>query len=146
MYLTSLLRSQPSKALSKAPPRARKGKLAGLLAIGTALCLLASIAKTNDSVLTIKHKKLTAIDYQIYALEKLRDYKQFGCLVALYDHESNWRTTAHNGSHYNIPQGNSLWLKTASGYAAIDWGIKYIQQRYTTPCVALNHWKRYGWH
>ena len=133
-----------SKALTKAPPRARKGKLAGLLAIGLSLCCLASPLKTVDSAKA--EIKLKTIDYQIYALKKLRDLKQFNCLLKLYSKESAWNVLAINGNHYGIPQGKSEWLRNQGGYVQVDWGIKYNKARYHSMCGALNHWKRYGWH
>ena len=133
-----------SKALTKAPPRARKGKLAGLLAIGLSLCCLASPLKTVDSAKA--EIKLKTIDYQIYALKKLRDLKQFNCLLKLYSKESAWNPKAMNGSHYGIPQGNSSWLKHQSGIVQVDWGIKYVNARYGNACNAWKHWSKYGWH
>ena len=133
-----------SKALSKAPPRARKGKLAGLLAIGLSLCCLASPLKTVDSAKA--SLKLKTIDYQIHALNKLRDLKQFNCLLKLYSKESAWNPRARNGSHYGIPQGNSTWLRNQNGLVQVDWGISYIQHRYGSACVAYKHWSKYGWH
>lgn len=134
-----------SKALLQAPPRARKGKLAGLLAIGTALYLLVSPLKTVDSAIATS-PKLKTIDYQIYSLKKLRDLKEFNCLLKLYSKESNWNPKAVNGSHYGIPQGNSKWLKGQDPFIQIDWGIKYINNRYGSTCIAYKHWSRYGWH
>ena len=138
-----------SKALRKAPPRARKGKLAGLLAIGLSLCLIALAANSRSftsSTPIDKKPVLQAIDYQIYALQQLRDIKEWRCLLTLYSKESAWNVLAINGNHYGIPQGRSDWLRVQSGYVQIDWGIKYNKHRYKTMCNALNHWKRYGWH
>lgn len=134
-----------SKARTNAPLRARKGKLAGLLAIGLSLCCLASPLKTVDSA-KASSTRLKTIDYQIHALNKLRDLKQFNCLLTLYAKESAWDPTAHNGTHYGIPQGDSTWLRNKSGIVQVDWGLKYIRHRYGTACKALKHWSRYGWH
>jgi hypothetical protein len=133
-----------SKARTNAPLRARKGKLAGLLAIGLSLCCLASPLKTVDSAKA--SIKLKTIDYQIHALNKLRDLKQFNCLLKLYSKESAWNPRARNGSHYGIPQGNSTWLRNQNGLVQVDWGISYIQHRYGSACVAYKHWSKYGWH
>lgn len=133
-----------SKGLLKAPPRARKGKLAGLLAIGLSLCCLALPLKTVDSAKA--QIRLKAIDYQIHALNKLRDLKQFNCLLNLYGKESAWDPTATNGTHFGIPQGESTWLRNKSGLIQVDWGLKYIKHRYGTPCKAWLHWRHYGWH
>ena len=133
-----------SKARTNAPLRARKGKLAGLLAIGLSLCCLASPLKTVDSA-KASSIRLKTIDYQIHALNKLRNIKEFNCLLKLYAKESAWNPKAVNGSHYGIPQGNSKWLAHQSGMVQIDWGIKYITHRYGSACIAYKHWSHYGW-
>jgi hypothetical protein len=85
--------------------------------------------------------------YKTYALRVLNnDYYQFNCLLRLYTKESNWRPKAKNGSHYGIPQGRSTYLANVNGYKQIDWGIKYINHRYNTPCKAWSHFKLRNWH
>ena len=71
---------------------------------------------------------------------------EYQCALELYTRESNWRPNAKNGSHYGIPQGRSIWLKTASPIEQVKWGIKYNKARYGSSCKALNHFKRYNWH
>ena len=73
----------------------------------------------------------------------LHEYK---CALTLYTKESNWRVEAKNGSHYGIPQGRSIYLKTASGIDQVKWGIKYVNNRYNGMCNALHHFKTKGWH
>jgi hypothetical protein len=77
--------------------------------------------------------------YRMYALEQIKDWHEFSCLNALWNRESNWNPKAHNGSHYGIPQGKSVWLKYATPRKQIDWGIKYIRNRYNDACKANNH-------
>ena len=77
--------------------------------------------------------------YRMYALGKIGDWHEFTCLNALWNRESNWNPKAKNGSHYGIPQGNSVWLKTATPKQQIDWGIKYIRNRFKDACKANNH-------
>jgi hypothetical protein len=86
------------------------------------------------------------MNYKLHAYNKLKDWKQFECIVELYTRESNWRVEARNYSHYGIPQGRSRWLATANGYQQVNWGIRYIKNRYETPCRALAHFHRKGWH
>jgi hypothetical protein len=87
------------------------------------------------------------VDYKTYSLYLLDfNYKQYNCLVELYNHESNWNPDATNGSHHGIPQGKSEWLSTQDGYAQVVWGLDYIGHRYGEPCIALDHWSKYGWH
>ena len=73
----------------------------------------------------------------------LEEYK---CALTLYTKESNWRPEAKNGPHYGIPQGRSIYLKTADPIAQVKWGIKYVDARYGSMCQALTHFKTKGWH
>jgi hypothetical protein len=73
----------------------------------------------------------------------LHEYK---CALELYTKESNWRPEAKNGSHYGIPQGRSIYLKTADPIAQVKWGIKYAYSRHSSMCGALNHFKKWNWH
>jgi len=138
-----------SKTLLKASPRARKGKLAGLLAIGLSLCFTASPLNSVDSAKAYQFNKMFMIyKYHAYALEKLNNnIVQYDCILKLYEMESHWNPLAVNGHHYGIPQGNSQWLKGKNYKVQIDWGIKYIAHRYKgSACRAYRHWSRYGWH
>lgn len=71
---------------------------------------------------------------------------QYKCALELYTKESNWRPNAKNGSHYGIPQGKSIYLKTADPVAQVRWGIRYVKARYGSMCQALTHFNRKGWH
>jgi hypothetical protein len=73
----------------------------------------------------------------------LHEYK---CALELYTKESNWRPNAKNGPHYGIPQGRSIYLKTADPIAQVKWGIKNANNRYKGLCNALNAFKIKGWH
>ena len=83
---------------------------------------------------------LSLVDsYKIYAKTKIGSSKQFNCLHKLWIKESNWNPKAKLGSHYGIPQGRSIYLKTADPYEQIDWGLKYLSNRYPKDyaCEAL---------
>ena len=127
------------QSLSKAHPAPLKRIARGVLAgIGIALCTMPSAGSTTPK---------DYVDYKTYSLYLLDfNYKQYNCLVKLYTHESNWRVEAANGSHYGIPQGKSEWLKLQDGYTQVTWGLSYIGNRYGEPCIALDHWSKYGWH
>jgi len=76
-------------------------------------------------------------------------YTQYKCALELYTRESNWRPKAKNGSHYGIPQGRSIYLKTADPVSQVKWGIRYNKNRYgleSPMCNALKHFKTKGWH
>ena len=142
----------------KPATRAPWGKRGGLLAIGCALCLLALWPNTDESQASnykkvITSPKLQVIDYQIYTLKKLRSIRQFNCAVTLWNRESNWRPSARNGNHYGLVQGTSGYLKTASAYEQIDWGLRYIRNRYGVDdankpnvCLALGHSYKRLWY
>ena len=84
--------------------------------------------------------------YRQWAFIQLNDVNQFHCIDKLYFHESRWNPKAKNGSHYGIPQGKSKYLSKVDGYKQVEWGIKYINNRYGSACKALHHWKVKGWH
>ena len=86
------------------------------------------------------------MNYKLHAYNQLKDWDQFECILELYERESNWRPNARNGSHHGIPQGRSQWLAKANPYQQIEWGVRYIEARYGSPCKALAHFKRKGWH
>ena len=83
---------------------------------------------------------LSLVDiYKDYAKWKIGSSKQYKCLDKLWTKESNWNPKARLGSHYGIPQGRSIYLKTANPYEQIDWGLKYLSNRYPKDyaCEAL---------
>ena len=72
--------------------------------------------------------------------------EEYRCINKLYYYESRWNHKARNGSHYGIPQGRSLWLKTASPIEQVKWGIKYNKARYGNSCKAFLHYRQNNWH
>ena len=128
-----------AQSLSKAhrDPLRRVGR-GVLVAIGISLCIMPNAGGSIPK---------QYVTYKQYALHSLGyNYKQYKCLAILYGKESAWNPKAANGSHYGIPQGRSVWLRDQDGYTQIQWGLKYIGNRYGEPCIALNHWKAKGWH
>ena len=81
-----------------------------------------------------------------YAALRLDNNQQYICLSVLYGKESAWNDKAVNGSHYGIPQGRSIYLKTANKYEQVDWGLAYIEARYGTPCAALRFFQKNNYH
>ena len=131
-----------AQSLSKAHRKPYRGAACGVLvAIGIAL-LLVPRAGSSESV-----QQKEYIDYKTYALYLLDfNYKEYKCLTVLYGKESAWNPNAVNGSHHGIPQGRSEWLATQDGWSQVRWGLDYIGNRYGEPCIALDHWGKYGWH
>jgi len=139
MHILTRYGTLTAQSLSKAHRKPLRGVACGVLvAIGISLCFVPNAGSINSK---------EYVDYKTYSLYLLDfNYKEYDCLVKLYNHESHWNPDAVNGSHYGIPQGNSIYLSTLNGYDQVQWGLNYIGHRYGEPCVAFNHWQRYGWH
>ena len=84
---------------------------------------------------------------KLYAHSRIIDAKEYQCIEMLWTKESNWNPKARLGSHYGIPQGRSIYLKNADPYEQIDWGLKYLRNRYSKDfaCEALAHMKAKGY-
>lgn len=90
--------------------------------------------------------KESVMNYKMYAMKSLNTWAEFTCLNYIWTKESNWNPKAHNGSHYGIPQGRSMYLKTATPYEQIQWGLKYIHNRYGDACTAMEHHDERNWY
>ncbi|MFJ3271060.1 transglycosylase SLT domain-containing protein [Streptomyces sp. NPDC086776] len=80
---------------------------------------------------------------------------QYQCLDNLIRRESGWNSRAANPSSgaYGLMQAlpGSKMASTGSDWRTnpvtqIKWGLKYIKQRYGTPCGAWNFWQKNGWY
>ena len=82
--------------------------------------------------------------WKLYAHMKIGSTKEFICVNDLWTMESHWNPVAHNSKSTarGIPQ--ILDLKTTDPYAQIDAGIRYIQHRYKSACIALSYHYRHG--
>ena len=127
------LRREPFRGSTRAASRIARGVA---FAIGISLSIGASPADSAP---------IKTIDPKTYIRFTYND-KQALCLIRLYGKESAFNPLAVNGSHYGIPQGNSEWLKDQDGWTQVVWGLDYIGHRYGEPCIALDHWSKYGWH
>ena len=130
----TLSSQNPSRVQSD--PLRRVGRSV-LVAIGITL-FTPAYADAPDEV-----KRLTIKEYAAVLVD---DKDQMSCLGKLYGKESAWNPDAVNGSHYGIPQGRSIYLKTADKYEQIRWGLGYIEVRYGTPCNALAFFKEHNYH
>ena len=116
---------------------------------GVLIALVGSLCFIPQAGGSIPKQYVSYKEYAYYALGyNLKEYK---CLSILWGKESAWNPDAVgnlNGTHrvYGIPQGKSEWLKDQDGYTQIRWGLDYIGHRYGEPCIALDHWSKYGWH
>lgn len=80
-------------------------------------------------------------NFKLYAHSKVIDHNQYICLEKLWTKESNWNPASRNGSHYGIPQMRNSKLRSLDAYTQIDWGLRYIKDRYQTPCKAWTFFK-----
>ena len=128
-----------AQSLSKAHREPLRGVARGVLvAIGISLLFVPNAGSTSPKeYISYKQYSLYLLDFNI---------KEYKCLTELYGKESAWNPDAVNGSHYGIPQGRSTYLSTLNGYEQVQWGLDYIGHRYGEPCIALDHFKRKGWH
>lgn len=80
---------------------------------------------------------------------------QWPCLDSLWTRESNWNPRAANpsSSAYGIPQALPGSKMASAGpdwrtndQTQITWGLRYIADRYGSPCSAWSHSQQYGWY
>jgi hypothetical protein len=96
---------------------------------------------------------------QAYAAGQLASYgwapDEMQCLQTLWTKESDWTTTATNASSgaYGIVQALPAEKMASSGAdyltnyrTQINWGLNYIQERYQSPCGALNFHLSNNWY
>ena len=130
----TLSSQNPSRVQSD--PVSRVGRSV-LIAIGITL-FTPAYAGSPDVV-----KQLTIKEYAAVLVD---DKYQMSCLSKLYGKESAWQSDAVNGSHYGIPQGRSEYLRDALPEQQIMWGLKYIDNRYGSPCKAWEFFQRNNYH
>lgn len=130
------------QSLSKAHHEPFRGVARGVLvAIGISLFIVPNAGSA------ISMPPVISMTVREYAAVLVDDKKQMRCLGLLYGKESAWNPKAKNGSHYGIPQGRSIYLKTATPEQQIQWGLRYIHHRYDgDTCKAWKHFKDKNWH
>jgi hypothetical protein len=81
--------------------------------------------------------------------------KQFTCLDQLWTRESHWNYKARNkvsGAHgiaQALPATKMEIVGTdwrTNPVTQITWGLKYVKERYNTPCAAWSKFKRSNWY
>ena len=128
----------PAQSLSKAhrDPLRRVGR-GVLVAIGISLFTPAYASAPDEA------KRLTIKEYAAVLVD---DKYQMSCLSKLYGKESAWNYKANSGSHWGIPQGRSEYLRDALPEQQIMWGLKYIDNRYGSPCNAWAFFQQNNYH
>ena len=100
-----------------------------LVFIGSALIALQGADTASAANYSIDHLKL-------YAHSRILDYKEFQCFNKIITKESRWSYTARNGSHYGLGQMRSKHYRDLDPYRQIDATLRYVTNRYQTPCKA----------
>ncbi len=73
---------------------------------------------------------------KLYAHSRILDYKEFQCFNRIITKESRWSYLARNGSHWGLGQMRSKHYGTLDPFRQIDASLRYITNRYQTPCKA----------
>ena len=78
-----------------------------------------------------------SIDHlKLYAHSRILDYKEFQCFNKIITKESRWSYRAKNGSHFGLGQMKSKHYRDLDPFRQIDASLRYITNRYQTPCKA----------
>ena len=123
--------------------RASLKGVACLVAIVIGISLSIGASPLEDGVVDALHPK----DY----IRTLLPKDEALCLIKLYGKESAFNRLAIgniNGSEqtYGIPQLKNPLIAHLSSIEQVNYGIKYINHRYTDSCDAYQHWIDKGWH
>ncbi|MFE0060322.1 transglycosylase SLT domain-containing protein [Streptomyces sp. NPDC059003] len=94
-------------------------------------------------------------DAKAVAQRMITDAAQFQCFDRIVSHESGWDITATNASSgaYGLVQALPGSKMASAGAdwktnpeTQIEWGHKYMNERYGSPCGAWSHWQSNGWY
>ena len=88
------------------------------------------------------------------AKQKIKDPAQFAAFDEIVSHESGWDPTATNSSGaYGLVQALPGSKMASAGKdwktnpeTQIEWGLKYMNDRYGSPTGAWAHWQANGWY
>jgi hypothetical protein len=127
--LTVAVRSNRLKRAAEAVSARGRIDLMGKVFALTAMLLTMSIPAATSANYSIDHLKL-------YAHSRILDYKEFQCFNRIITKESRWSYTARNGSHYGLGQMRSKHYRDLDPFRQLDATIRYITNRYQTPCKA----------
>ena len=137
-YLTSLLPSSSASERLKPYSSLRR------LAVRGAFCLL-----VGSQCLQMQPVQAASLadHYKLYAHSRILDWNQYHCFVKIISKENrSWDPLARNGSHFGLGQMRSQWYRNLDPYRQIDQTIKYITNRYQSPCKAWAFHESKGWY
>lgn len=126
-----VLLSNPEKTINKK-------RLQRLLLITSVFATIGA-SPAHSAAYSIDHLKL-------YAHSRLLDYKEFQCFNKIITKESRWSYLARNGSHYGLGQMRSKHYRDLDPFRQIDSTIRYVTNRYQTPCKAWTFHVKHGYY
>jgi hypothetical protein len=127
--LTSAIRFLREKRTATAVSSLKRRKRLWASIAIMAVTSTTGIHNANAANYSIDHLKL-------YAHSRILDYKEFQCFNKIITKESRWSYTARNGSHWGLGQMRSKHYGTLDPFRQIDASLRYITNRYQTPCKA----------
>ena len=150
----SLEISEPVAAEEEFDPNPSLLELDAIKTVDASAMALVSVAARQVD-LAREAEGAKEIAKEIIAAKYTWSEKQFPCLDQLWTKESNWNYKARNrvsGAH-GIPQALPATKMEVVGtdwrtnpVTQITWGLKYIKERYNTPCAAWSKFKRSNWY
>jgi hypothetical protein len=127
--LTGAVRSNRLKRAAEAVSARGRIDLMGKFYALLAVLSITSISAAESANYSIDHLKL-------YAHSRILDYKEFQCFNKIITKESRWSYRAKNGSHFGLGQMRSKHYRDLDPFRQIDASLRYITNRYQTPCKA----------
>ena len=118
-------------------------------ALTAALLAPTPIGISGNSDAAIPVSATHAVDPRTYVQQRASRSgwrgQQWRCLSAILFMESRWNIRANNGNHYGLFQEHNL--KPGTDLATqTRRGLRYIAERYGTPCNALTFHLKHGWY
>lgn len=152
----SVSRSQQRAALAAADAKAEAARAAQVKAAREAAkaeaeaTARAAAAKRREAAIAEARRDPKGVARALMAEHGWTSEAQYGCLVNLWNGESDWRWSAQNPSSgaYGIPQSLPARKMAQFGddyrtnpITQIRWGLWYIEASYGTPCGAWAAWQ-----
>lgn len=124
-----------------------------------AITTVAMAAATAGLVLTAAPAQAattdSSADAKAIARQMIPNTAQYNAFSSIVEHESGWDVDATNASSgaYGLVQalpGNKMatagsdWQTSAE--TQIEWGLKYMNERYGSPSAAWSFWQANGWY
>jgi hypothetical protein len=108
---------------------------------------IAILAVTSTLLIPNASAAKYSVDHlKLYAHSRILDYKEFQCFNKIITKESRWSYRAKNGSHFGLGQMRSTHYRDLDPFRQIDATLKYITNRYQTPCKAWVFHQKRNWY